>query len=98
MGYHEETYLEIHWVTCSYCQKQGHDEAHCLDLNPKLKPKWCRIWEDKQKVYACSDSKSESESPRKHKYSRYNFDYVNSYSDFSDSIKNAIHCTFFLPR
>jgi hypothetical protein len=26
--------------TCSHYEKKGHDEKHCWNLNPKLKPKW----------------------------------------------------------
>ena len=26
-------------TTCKYCSKEGHDEAHCWKLHPKLRPK-----------------------------------------------------------
>jgi hypothetical protein len=26
--------------TCSHCEKKGHDDKHCWNLHPALKPKW----------------------------------------------------------
>ena len=26
--------------TCSHCEKRGHDEDHCWNFHPKLRPKW----------------------------------------------------------
>ena len=27
-------------LSCSHCQRDGHDAEHCWKLHPKLKPKW----------------------------------------------------------
>lgn len=36
-------------LSCSHCERKGHDEDHCWKLHPKLKPKWAHKQNQKQK-------------------------------------------------
>ena len=39
-------------LSCSHCQKDGHDEEHCWKLHPDLKPKWAQHQRGKKKTTA----------------------------------------------
>ena len=54
--------------TCSHCQNKGNKESKCWVLHPELKPKWFKVWKEKQKATVIvedlgSDSKDETKIP-----------------------------------
>ena len=36
-------------LSCTHCDRKGHDEEHCWKLHPELKPKWVQKCNQKQK-------------------------------------------------
>lgn len=48
------TKKEVENLSCKHCKKEGHDEDHCWQLQPEMKPKW--IKKGKQKVVATAKS------------------------------------------
>ena len=53
-------------LSCSHCQRDGHDAEHCWKLHPELKPKWFKDQKGKQKAtIIVEDLGSDSEDETK---------------------------------
>jgi len=37
-------------LSCSHCQRDGHEEDHCWKLHPNLKPKWSKKQKGRRKT------------------------------------------------